>query len=158
MSGDGVRHELPPRRLITPTGRIFLRGVPSRSNPPGIPSGAFFFAGTLILVRNRLGMPQPMAVLNEPQSRAILCGFLDVHRRMAELEARISPDERPSSFSEYVNDLSPTEAKVVQDYFARIRTAMLGHLKESRHPPRYPSGESPLVPPDWHQLYRQYRR
>jgi GTP-binding protein EngB required for normal cell division len=71
-----------------------------------------------------------MAVLNEPQSRAILCGFLDIHRRMAELEALISPGERPSSFSGYVDDLSPTEAKVVQDHFARIRTAMLGHLKD----------------------------
>ena len=33
-----------------------------------------------------------------------------------------------------MNDLSPTEAKVVQDYFGRIRTAMLGHLKECEIP------------------------
>jgi GTP-binding protein EngB required for normal cell division len=71
-----------------------------------------------------------MAVLNGPQSRAILCGFLDVHRRMAELEALIATGERPSAFSRYLHDLSPTEAKVAQDYFARIRTAMRAHLEE----------------------------
>ncbi len=71
-----------------------------------------------------------MAILNEAQSRSILCGFLDIHRRMADLEALTPPVERPSAFSQYINDLSPTEAKVVQDYFARIRTAMLGHLQE----------------------------
>ncbi len=71
-----------------------------------------------------------MALLNDAQRRAIRCGFLDIHRRMVEIEALITPGERPSAFSEYVNDLSPTEAKVVQDYFARIRTAMLNHLRE----------------------------
>jgi GTP-binding protein EngB required for normal cell division len=71
-----------------------------------------------------------MAILNEAQSRSIRCGFLDIHRRMADLEVLIQPGERPSALSQYINDLSPTEAKVVQDYFARIRTAMLGHLKD----------------------------
>ncbi len=71
-----------------------------------------------------------MASLNEPQKRAILCGFLDIHRRMSELESLLVPDARPSPFSPHVNDLSPTEAKVVGDYFARIREAMLAHLRE----------------------------
>jgi hypothetical protein len=53
---------------------------------------------------------------------------------MAELEALIVAGERPSAFSESVHDLSPTEAKVVQDCFARIRTAMLGHLREFEVP------------------------
>jgi GTP-binding protein EngB required for normal cell division len=75
-----------------------------------------------------------MALLNEPQSRAILCGLLDIHQRMTELEALIASGTRPSPFSKYVNDLSPTEAKVVHDYFARIRTAMLGHLRECEIP------------------------
>jgi hypothetical protein len=34
-----------------------------------------------------------------------------------------------------MNDLSPTEAKVVQDYFARMRTAMLAHLRDFEIPP-----------------------
>ena len=33
-----------------------------------------------------------------------------------------------------MNDLSPTESKVIQDYFTRIRTAMLEHLRESEIP------------------------
>jgi hypothetical protein len=91
-------------------------------------------AGSSIDARNRPGATWPMAVLNGPQSRAILCGFLDVHRRMAELEALLTPGRMPSAFSEYVTDLSPTEAQVVQDYFARIRTAMLAHLRELEIP------------------------
>jgi hypothetical protein len=53
---------------------------------------------------------------------------------MAELEALISAAAPPSPFSHYVNDLSPTEAKVIQDAFARIRTALLAHLKECEIP------------------------
>jgi len=75
-----------------------------------------------------------MPLFNEAQTRAILCGFLDIHRRMAELEALLIPGTKPTPFSGYVNDLSPTEAKVVQDYFTRIRTAMLAHLRESEIP------------------------
>jgi hypothetical protein len=75
-----------------------------------------------------------MPLFNSAQTRAILCGFLDIHRRMAELEALQSPSTKSTPFSGYVNDLSPTEAKVVQDYFARIRTAMLEHLRESEIP------------------------
>src|SRR5204862_427290 len=117
-------------------GCLFVLRLPEAASP-GVQAGAgcrtnqapggflrgLFLAGTLIHARNRQGATCLMAVLNGPQSRAILCGCLDVHRRMAELEALITPGDRPSAFSEYGNDLSPTEAKVVQDYFARIRTA-----------------------------------
>ena len=75
-----------------------------------------------------------MPIFNSAQTRAILCGFLDVHRRMTELEALLSPDTKTTPFSVYVHDLSPTEAKVVQDYFACIRTAMLEHLASQRYP------------------------
>ena len=75
-----------------------------------------------------------MPLFNEAQTRVILCGFLDIHRRMAELEALLIPGTKPTPFSGYVNDLSPTEAKVAQDYFTRIRTAMLAHLRESEIP------------------------
>ena len=71
-----------------------------------------------------------MPVLNGPQSRAIRCGFLDINRRMAELEASIVGRAHSSPFSARVNDLSVTEARVVQDYFARIRTAMRTHLED----------------------------
>src|SRR5207245_2514755 len=39
-----------------------------------------------------------------------------------------------SPFAQYVTDLSPTESKVVQDYFARIRTTMLACLQETGIP------------------------
>jgi GTP-binding protein EngB required for normal cell division len=72
-----------------------------------------------------------MTSLNESQKRSILSSFLDIHRRMAEFEAMLAQGDRPSPFSQYVNDLSPTESKVVQDYFARLRAAMLDCLRES---------------------------
>jgi GTP-binding protein EngB required for normal cell division len=72
--------------------------------------------------------------LNESQKRAVLFSFLDIHRRVAEFEAMLAQGDRPSPFSPYVNDLSPTESKVVQDYFARLRAAMLDCLRESDIP------------------------
>jgi GTP-binding protein EngB required for normal cell division len=71
-----------------------------------------------------------MAALNESQTRSIKSALLDVHQRMAELEALIAPLGPPSPFSRHVNDLAPTEAKVLRDHFAQIRTAMLVNLKE----------------------------
>ena len=79
-----------------------------------------------------------MPVLNGPQSRAIRCGFLDIDRRMAELEASIAGRAHsPLVFSAMVNDLSATEANVVQEYFARIRTAMPDPSRGLRGCPRY---------------------
>ncbi len=75
-----------------------------------------------------------MAILNEAESRSILYGFLDLHRPMAGLEALLRSGDSPSAFSEYVNDLSPTEARVLRDHVARIRTAKLGHLEELEIP------------------------
>jgi len=60
----------------------------------------------------------------------VLVCFLDIHRRLAELEAEMVQATEPSPFSRIANDLSPTEAKVVQDHFARIRAAMLSLLQE----------------------------
>ena len=75
-----------------------------------------------------------MTTLNDSQKRSILFGFLDIHRRMAELEAKIAQSMITSPFSQLVNDLSPTESKVAQDYFARIRTTMLACLQEAGIP------------------------
>ena len=72
-----------------------------------------------------------MVPMNESQTRFILTGFLDMHRRMAEMEAMLAQCPKPSVFSQYVHDLSPTESKVVQDYFARLRATMLDWLHES---------------------------
>jgi GTP-binding protein EngB required for normal cell division len=75
-----------------------------------------------------------MIPLNPSQKRSLLFAFLDVHRRMAELEAAIEQSGISSPFSQYVADLSPTEVKVVRDYFARIRSTMLSCLQEAGIP------------------------
>jgi hypothetical protein len=70
--------------------------------------------------------------MNESQKRSVLAGLLDLHRRMAEMEAMLVQD--PSPFSSFVHDLSPTESRVVRDSFARIRTAILAGLREAGIP------------------------
>jgi GTP-binding protein EngB required for normal cell division len=72
--------------------------------------------------------------LNDSQKRGILFSCLDLHRRMAEMEAYLVQGAEPTPFSQYVNDVSPTEAQVVRDYFARIRARMLTCLQEAGIP------------------------
>ena len=43
--------------------------------------------------------------------RHVLHGFLAIHRQLAELEPLTAPESRPLPFSQYVNDLSPTEVR-----------------------------------------------
>ncbi len=71
------------------------------------------------------------AAFNDSQRRSVLICLLDLHRRMAEMEATVAHSVIPSPFSEFVDDLSPTEGQVVRDYFARIRTTMLACLEEA---------------------------
>ena len=71
-----------------------------------------------------------MSPLNDHHQRHILHGFLSIHKRMAELEALIVQSGTPSPFSQSVRDLSPTECRVVQDHFVRIRSAMVAHLDD----------------------------
>ena len=68
--------------------------------------------------------------LGEGHQRHVLQGMLAVHSQMADLEALPSHASRPSPFSQYVNDLSPTEVQVLLEHFARIRVAMLAHIEE----------------------------
>lgn len=71
------------------------------------------------------------AGLNESQQRAILFSLLDVHRRLAEMEALIVQAQDSSPLTRYVNDLSPIEIKVLRDYFARLRQRLAGHLSDA---------------------------
>ncbi len=68
--------------------------------------------------------------MNDSHQRSILFTFLDVHRRMADMEAQVVQAGDPSPFTSYVADLSPIEARVVRDYFCRIREAMRCWLAE----------------------------
>jgi hypothetical protein len=72
--------------------------------------------------------------MNDSQKRCVLFGFLDIHRRMAQMEAALAQGLTPSAFSQHVSDLSPTERQVVQDYFARVRSTMLACLEEAGIP------------------------
>jgi GTP-binding protein EngB required for normal cell division len=80
------------------------------------------------------GPGRPAGSLNDSQQRAILMGCLDLHRRMADMGALLVQSQEPSPFSLYVNDLSPTEAKVIRDYFGRLRATMWTRLEEAGIP------------------------
>ncbi len=69
--------------------------------------------------------------MNDSHKRTILFGFLDIHRRLAEMEAMLAGSLVCSPFSQYVNDLSPTERRVIEDYFNRVRSVMLALLQET---------------------------
>jgi GTP-binding protein EngB required for normal cell division len=75
-----------------------------------------------------------MAALNHSQRRSVLAALLDVHRRLADMEAVLAQAANPSPFAEFVNDLAPTEARVVHDYFARLRTTMRACLHDAGIP------------------------
>lgn len=71
-----------------------------------------------------------MNPFNPSQSRTVAVTFRGVHRRLADIEAMLDRAGLESPFSESVPDLSPTEARVLRDYFARIRSAMLDLLRD----------------------------
>lgn len=75
-----------------------------------------------------------MPGLNDYQRHTILSGFRDVHHRLAELESTLVQSLAESPFFQYINDLAPTERKVIQDYFVRIREAMRTLLHEAEIP------------------------
>jgi GTP-binding protein EngB required for normal cell division len=75
-----------------------------------------------------------MSEFSSIHEQVLVNRFLDIHRRMEKLEALLAHSLRTSAFSENVNDISPTEAKVVQDYFSRIRDTMLACLQENKIP------------------------
>lgn len=72
--------------------------------------------------------------MNDSQQRSILIGFQDIHRRLAEFESILVQRLISSPFSQYVDDLSPTEAKVIHDYFNRLRAAMVTCLNDLKIP------------------------
>jgi GTP-binding protein EngB required for normal cell division len=79
----------------------------------------------------QLQQPSPF---NDSQRRSVLFVLLDIHHRMTEMEATLSQSLIHPPFSEFVNDLSPTEGQVARDYFARIRTTMIACLQEAGIP------------------------
>jgi GTP-binding protein EngB required for normal cell division len=75
-----------------------------------------------------------MNTFGSNHARILVAGFLDLHHQIEEMEAFLAHIASSSALSERVNDISPTEAKVIQDYFARIRSTMLACLQENGVP------------------------
>jgi GTP-binding protein EngB required for normal cell division len=82
-------------------------------------------------LQQAVGLQSEATIMNDPHKRTILFGFLDIHRRLAEMEAMLAGSLVSSPFSQYVNDLSPTERRVIEDYFNRVRSVMLALLQEA---------------------------
>jgi hypothetical protein len=117
--------------LVTRGGPTAHAGLVISAEAPGVQKSTVAGVTTETLMRApSASRPPATRITATPTMEAIL----ESHRRMSELEALLTPGTKPTPFSGYVNDLSPTEAKVVQDHFARIRMAMLAHLRESEIP------------------------
>jgi hypothetical protein len=71
-----------------------------------------------------------MSSLSHIHRHHILSAFLSIHRQIAELEALIAQGTRSTPFAQYVNDLSTTEVREIQQHFDQIRSTMLVHLEE----------------------------
>jgi len=69
-------------------------------------------------------------MLTPLHKNALLFTFLHIQSRLNEMEPLLAQGKRPSPLDQYVHDLSPTEAKVVEDYFARIRSTMVSCLEK----------------------------
>ncbi len=69
-------------------------------------------------------------MLNPLHKNALLSTFLHIESRLNEMEPMLAQSKRPSPLDERIHDLSPTEAKVVEDYFARIRSTMVTCLEK----------------------------
>jgi GTP-binding protein EngB required for normal cell division len=69
-------------------------------------------------------------MLKPLHKNALLSTFLHIESRLDEMEPLLAQGKRPSPLNRHVHDLSPTEAKVVEDYFARIRSTMVTCLEK----------------------------
>jgi hypothetical protein len=75
-----------------------------------------------------------MNAFNEFQQQSVRITFLDIHRRMVDMEASLAQSTIASPFNGLIGDLSPTERSVILDYFARLRSVMLAHLEQTGIP------------------------
>ncbi|MBN2560455.1 MAG: dynamin family protein [Phycisphaerae bacterium] len=69
-------------------------------------------------------------MLSPLHKNALLSTFLHIENRLGEIEPLLARVKRSAPLDEHVHDLSPTEAKVVEDYFARIRGTMVNCLEK----------------------------
>jgi GTP-binding protein EngB required for normal cell division len=101
---------------------------------PGPADCLDFPAGSVTIQTNVEIRENAMSALNELQRQSLLTCLLDLHHRLTEMEATIAQGLLDSPFARHVNDLSPTESKVLLDYFGRIRQAMRTCVREGGIP------------------------
>ncbi len=73
-------------------------------------------------------------MLSPLHKSVLLSTFLHIESRLSEIEPLLARGKEPTPLSQYVRDLSPTEAKVIEDYFARIRSTMVTSLERHSIP------------------------
>ena len=73
-------------------------------------------------------------MLTPLHKHVLLSGYLHIESRLNEMEPLLSQGKRPSPLNQYAHYLSPTEAKVVEDYFDRIRSTMVSCLEKHEIP------------------------
>ena len=69
-------------------------------------------------------------MLTPLHKNALLSTCLYMESRLNEMEPLLAQAKRPSPLDRHVHDLSPAEAKVMEDYFARIRSTMVTCLQK----------------------------
>lgn len=68
-------------------------------------------------------------VLNPSQERHLLSNSQQADKLLAEIESILSASKSKSAFRKYKGALAPAQAKVVEDYIARIRAQIVGVLE-----------------------------
>jgi hypothetical protein len=75
-----------------------------------------------------------MSAWNEAQSRAVLSGLLDVQHRLEEIESLLARSLTVSPFTQFIDDLSPSERRAIHEQMAQVRSTILALLDESGIP------------------------
>jgi hypothetical protein len=73
-------------------------------------------------------------MLKPLHKQALLSTFTYIESRLSQMEPLLAQDKRPSPLDQHIHDLSPAEAKAVEDYFARIRSTMASCLEKNGIP------------------------
>jgi len=94
------------------------------------------------LHREKMRSEEAAEGLNSSQRLHLLSSSQHADKLLAEVEAILTASKSKSAFRKYKNSLSPAQAKVVEDYIARIRDQMLRVLESQGVAPPEPSFES----------------
>ena len=94
------------------------------------------------LHREKMRSEEAAVGLNSSQRLHLLSSSQHADKLLAEVEAILTASKSKSAFRKYKNSLSPAQAKVVEDYIARIRDQMLRVLESQGVAPPEPSFES----------------